>query len=871
MKILDIKFKNLNSLNGEWHIDLTHDAYTINGIFVITGRTGSGKTTIFDAVCLALYGQTPRLKNINGNNNEIMSRKTKDCYASVIFEAEGKKYLAHWSQSKAPRSDKLQIPKHTLSEPDTGNILAEQKNSETLALIQKIIGMDFKRFKQAVMLEQGGFDAFLKAEAKERSEILELLTGSGIYGKISTLVYERNSEEKQKLEFINSEIQRCKPKDDFESEDDIKIELGKTKSELSKTQEDFNDTKTALDWLKNIKKIEAEHLSNLDDIEQLTKAEEIFAPDKLKLDAGLRANEISAEYSTLAETRKNFITLKNKREKLTNEISQFNSEIEEINETLPTLQTELKMRMSGLNENESPEAVHAKAKELMRNYEAIMQKRQTLLIEKSKIEKYLQETDSKLILANENYIKAREKYESAMKNLFENERRKLIHGQPCPICGSRNHPYVTKNSVNSTEIFPDIDETRKDFDKAGKILSDLQALKASVQERFNNVRENLIENGNSRLDLRAEIEAVITPLGISGKTCDVINSKLDSWLNSIKKFDKEIQTLQKNFDTLNAKIETNQKLLNDENSNFDVLSTELEKLENNFRQSLTEKNFDTEEIFIKSRLDSKLLEKLKFRENELEGKKRDLFAVNENIINRLNTEKSKAITTETLEELELKFKIYDDKIKSLQKNIYRLENFLSERMKLKSELDELNKKFNEQRKICDNWAEFDKLIGQKDGGKFRKFAQKITLNMLIKLANIQLKKMNKRYTLRTRPGNEELELSVIDNEQGGEIRPTENLSGGEKFIISLALALSLSQISGNKTKIDSLFLDEGFGSLDEESLNTALEALAEIRKKGKTIGIISHVQTLKEKITTQINVIPQHNGTSILEGAGVTR
>ena len=92
-----------------------------------------------------------------------------------------------------------------------------------------------------------------------------------------------------------------------------------------------------------------------------------------------------------------------------------------------------------------------------------------------------------------------------------------------------------------------------------------------------------------------------------------------------------------------------------------------------------------------------------------------------------------------------------------------------------------------------------------------------------------------------------------------------------KFIISLALALSLSQISGNKTKIDSLFLDEGFGSLDEESLNTALEALAEIRKKGKTIGIISHVQTLKEKITTQINVIPQHNGTSILEGAGVTR
>ena len=141
--------------------------------------------------------------------------------------------------------------------------------------------------------------------------------------------------------------------------------------------------------------------------------------------------------------------------------------------------------------------------------------------------------------------------------------------------------------------------------------------------------------------------------------------------------------------------------------------------------------------------------------------------------------------------------------------------------------------------------------------------------MIINLANIQLEKMNGRYILITRPGSDELDLSVIDKEQAGEIRPTENLSGGEKFIISLALALGLSQISGNKSRIDSLFLDEGFGSLDENSLNMALDALGEVRRGGRMIGIISHVQALRERIAAQINVIPKHEGVSIIEGPGV--
>ncbi|MDC7245382.1 MAG: SbcC/MukB-like Walker B domain-containing protein, partial [Sphaerochaetaceae bacterium] len=115
-----------------------------------------------------------------------------------------------------------------------------------------------------------------------------------------------------------------------------------------------------------------------------------------------------------------------------------------------------------------------------------------------------------------------------------------------------------------------------------------------------------------------------------------------------------------------------------------------------------------------------------------------------------------------------------------------------------------------------------------------------------------------------------LELNVIDNYQAGEIRSTKNLSGGESFIISLSLALGLSQMASRKVRVDSLFLDEGFGTLDDEALDSALETLSTLQQKGKIIGIISHVSLLKERIGTKIVVKPTTGGKSVLEGSGIT-
>jgi len=130
--------------------------------------------------------------------------------------------------------------------------------------------------------------------------------------------------------------------------------------------------------------------------------------------------------------------------------------------------------------------------------------------------------------------------------------------------------------------------------------------------------------------------------------------------------------------------------------------------------------------------------------------------------------------------------------------------------------------------------------------------------------------MTDRYLL-IRDEQQPLELNVVDNYQAGEIRSTRNLSGGESFIVSLTLALGLSKMASRKVRVDSLFLDEGFGTLDEETLETALETLSGLQQDGKLIGVISHVSAMKERIRTQINITPVSGGRSVLSGPGCTK
>jgi len=197
----------------------------------------------------------------------------------------------------------------------------------------------------------------------------------------------------------------------------------------------------------------------------------------------------------------------------------------------------------------------------------------------------------------------------------------------------------------------------------------------------------------------------------------------------------------------------------------------------------------------------------------------------------------------------------------LQQRLGAISNQLAQDDVAREHLAEGRRELQLRQQEEQRWQDLADQIGSAKGDKFSQFAQGLTLSHLARLANLRLKQLTNRYSILKTP-NRNLELQIVDHDQADTVRPMASLSGGESFLVSLALALGLSELAGHKARIESLFIDEGFGTLDPESLNTALDALERLQHSGKMIGIISHVADLKDRIGTQIRVQPVAGGNS---------
>ena len=204
MKIEKLRLKNLNSIYGGYEIDFTNDRFCSDGIFAIVGRTGAGKSTILDAITLALYGQTPRLGAVTGERNDVISRGSNECLAEVEFSCKYGRFRASFSQKRSTRSGakrSFSMYKQELINLDNGMIITA-KPADYRRKIVEITGLNFEQFTKTMLLAQGRFNAFLGMNGEERAELLEELSGTEIYSEISRLTYERKKSEAEQLAAI---------------------------------------------------------------------------------------------------------------------------------------------------------------------------------------------------------------------------------------------------------------------------------------------------------------------------------------------------------------------------------------------------------------------------------------------------------------------------------------------------------------------------------------------------------------------------------------------------------------------------------------------------------------------------------------------
>ncbi len=1080
MRILELRFKNLNSLYGEWVIDFTDPEYVAGGIFALTGPTGAGKSTILDAICLALYGATPRLGKITKSGNEIMSRQTGECYAEVLFESQAGRFRCHWEQRRARKraEGSLQDQEHQIADSDTGKPV-ETKKSLVGGVIEEKTGMDFDRFTRSILLAQGGFDTFLKAGVEQKSKILEQITGTEIYSEISRRVHERQRDEREKLNILNAEtsgIVILEP----EQEKEIQDELAAKQEQETELAEKSTETDKAITWLIAIEDLKKEILSLTDEAAKLKTDTEAFKPERAKLEQAVKAALLDGTYAVLRSLRKQQaddqtslktdeavlpeletsantqaetlkaaeqFTLKTKEDiktaaPLIQKIRSLDQKIAQQTKTVSEgadactkdaakIETDKQARVKEqekrtaaektletaelyLKENAQDEWLISGLAGIEEQFGNLLAKQQEITHKETDLKKAdtaVDDASKKLETATKQCSLKKQELEAASKNLrqgqdalnellgdkllreyrteketllremafikkieeLEDHRAKLEDGKPCPLCGSAKHPFAKGNVPVPDEIEQKIESltklitkaetqeaaikkleqaettARKNLNDSEKLETDAINDKKAAEKTLAELKDTLTKLRTGFDELKLAVSGKLQPLGITEipeseveSLLESLRSRLKAWQEQIKQktdIEKQIAAIDSEVKRLDAVIDTQVKALNEKQSNQERLkkkladgteerkqlygdknpddeegrlnkaiadaedaekkardlntglqqklttakthvdslkkrieqrTPELKKTETDFSAALIPAGFADEKAFLEARLSQGDRESLSSRAKELDDAGTELKAKQKDRKTRLATETAKKLTDKTLEELEPQFKEFEESLKELRNAAAGLKHKLNENTAAKERIKEKQSAIEAQKKECHRWEKLHGLIGSADGKKYRNFAQGLTFELMVSHANRQLEKMTDRYLL-LRDEQQPLELNVVDNYQAGEIRSTKNLSGGESFIVSLTLALGLSKMASRKVRVDSLFLDEGFGTLDEEALETALETLSGLQQDGKLIGIISHVSALKERISTQINITPVSGGRSSLSGPGCTK
>ncbi len=324
---------------------------------------------------------------------------------------------------------------------------------------------------------------------------------------------------------------------------------------------------------------------------------------------------------------------------------------------------------------------------------------------------------------------------------------------------------------------------------------------------------------------------------------------------ALSQVNHQLKEQERKLQEAQLSLEKERQVQEEKGKQIQNISNKKEILSNDLLGKITAVGFENIAALFSARLPEKEANHIQNEKKNIEDnilKSKELLHQTEK---EYTTKKNLKLTDKTEETLKAELKEAEEEARDYQRELGAIEQKLTDHNNRAKEATQLQKDIEKQKETATRWAKLNDIIGQRDGQKFRNFAQGLTLKKLIALANQHMSQLvDGRYLIRKKE-ELDLEFEIVDTFQANNIRSMKTLSGGESFLVSLALALGLSDLAGKNTRIDSLFIDEGFGSLDEKALDIALQTLENLQAAGKTIGVISHVPALKERIGTQIQII----------------
>lgn len=903
MRPLKITMSAFGPYAGEVTLDM--QKLGKSGIYLITGDTGAGKTTIFDAISYALYGEA------SGNYRENTTLRSKyasadtPTFVELEFEYNNEIYKIN-RNPEYPRPNKRgegftkQSANAELVMPD-GSVITKIK--EVSAKVEEIIGINKNQFSQIAMIAQGDFRKLLNCETNERSKIFRKIFKTEPYHnieiKLSSLFNElKRNREKEKSgieQYINQlkcnendtlslELERAKSGDVL-IEDVIKLAgeiINKDTLEYTKTQKNIESIN------EEIEKIN----SNIKLYENQEATKKAYAKASAKLEElKKKRNECEKAYKSAEAQRERLddltrkINLINSKMPKYDELKSLENNINERTQSFEKSNNLLKLKQREITSLEKEIDEKSKALEEVKGADLLVQK---LTVQKEEIKKKAEalkelkteidrcKAEQKNLKNAQSFAKSALDEYGALENeynqiyiAFFNEQAGIIadelkDGEPCPVCGSTSHPNLARKSENApsqADVESAQNLVKKAQEKADKARDTASALKSRFDEIAANVKsaakklfgtdDNVFDDYNNNINaLKKEYDCTLALL----KTA---NEKL----NLYQKLDKEIPRIQEKQKSLSDEIST----LNTQKASDEAFISENTKRVTSIKSELDFESADLAKDKLKEYTNlsndiKNAIEKSKNAFDDIKSKYDTQKGTKASLENALK--EFKEIDLASLNEKSLKLNEHKKDVDKTAKSLYsRIESnkLLVDNI---SEKRDILKGYDDKYvwlKALSETANGD--ISGKEKITLETFVQMTYFDSIIRKANIRLLTMSdgqyelvRRSDAETLKKNEGLALDVIDHFNGSS-RSVSTLSGGESFMASLCLALGLSdeiQSSNGGIKLDTMFVDEGFGSLDGEALDRALSALTSLSQGNRLVGIISHVDALCDRIDNKI-------------------